>query len=91
MYIIAGIWTGGNKMNHNNENISMEEIQRLAKSDAGKKLMQLLEGSHSKASDTVRSSMQSGDMEQAKQAIQVFLSDPKTQALLKQLEEENHG
>jgi hypothetical protein len=82
MYIIAGIWTGGNKMNHNNENISMEEIQRLAKSDAGKKLMQLLEGSHSKASDTVRSSMQSGDMEQAKQAIQAFLSDPKTQALL---------
>jgi hypothetical protein len=91
MYIIASIWTGGNKMNHNNENISMEEIQRLAKSDAGKKLMQLLEGSHSKASDTVRSSMQSGDMEQAKQAIQAFLSDPKTQALLKQLEEENHG
>jgi hypothetical protein len=91
MYIIAGIWTGGNKMNHNNENISMEEIQRLAKSDAGKKLMQLLEGSHSKASDTVRSSMQSGDMEQAKQAIQAFLSDPKAQALLKQLEEENHG
>ena len=76
-------------MKQNNGNFSKEEIQRLAQSDAGRKLMQLLEGSHSKASDTVRSSMQSGDMEQAKQAIQAFLSDPKAQALLKQLEEQN--
>ena len=36
-------------------------------------------------------SMASGDMEQAKKALSAFLSDPKAQALLRQLEEEKHG
>lgn len=78
-------------MEKNNGNFSMEDIRRIAQSDAGKKLMHLLESSHGDASSAVRSSMQSGDMEQAKKALSDFLSDPKTQALLRQLEEQNHG
>ena len=78
-------------MKQNNGNFSMEEIQRLANSDVGKQLMQLLESSHGKASESVRSSMQSGDTEQAKMAIQAFLSDPRAQALINKLEEQQHG
>lgn len=78
-------------MEKNNGNFSMEEIKRLAQSDAGKQLMAMLESSHSGASDAVRSSMAAGDMEQAKKALGAFLSDPKTQALLRQLEDEKHG
>lgn len=78
-------------MEKNNGNFSMEEIKKLAQSDTGKKLMAILASSHGDASDKVRSSMASGDMEQAKKALSAFLSDPKTQALLRQLEEEKHG
>ena len=78
-------------MKQNNGNFSMEDIQRLAQSDIGRQLMQLLENNHSNASNAVRSSMESGDTEQARQAIQAFLSDPKARALLKQLEGEYHG
>lgn len=78
-------------MEKNNGNFSMEEIKRLAQSDAGKQLMAMLESGHSGASDAVRSSIRSGDMEQAKKALSAFLSDPKAQALLRQLEEEKHG
>ena len=78
-------------MEKNNGNFSMDDIRRMAQSDAGRQLMQLLESRHGDASETVRSSMQSGDMEQAKKALSAFLSDPKAQALLRQLEEQNHG
>ena len=78
-------------MEKNNGNFSMEEIKRLAQSDAGRQLMALLETQHGAAADTVRSSVHSGDMEQAKKALSAFLSDPKAQALLHQLEENSHG
>ncbi len=78
-------------MEKNNGNFSMDEIKRLAQSDAGRKLMAMLESQHGSTSDAVRSSMKSGDMEQAKKALSAFLSDPKAQALLRQLEENSHG
>ena len=78
-------------MGKNNGNFSMEEMKRLAKSDAGRQLMAMLASNHSEASEKVRSSMASGDMEQAKKALSAFLSDPKAQALLRKLEEENNG
>ena len=78
-------------MEKNNGNFSMEEIKRLAQSDAGRQLMALLESNHGATSDAVRSSIQSGDMEQAKNALSAFLSDPKAKALLHQLEENSHG
>ena len=53
--------------------------------------MAMLASNHGDTSDRVRSSMASGDMEQAKKALSAFLSDPKAQALLRQLEEEKHG
>ncbi len=78
-------------MEKNNNNFSMEDMKRLAQSDAGKQLMAMLQSSHGSTADAVRTSAQAGDMEQAKKALAAFLSDPKAQALLKQLEEQQHG
>lgn len=78
-------------MGENYRNFSMDEIKKLAQSDAGKKLISMLEQGHGGTSDAVRKSMASGDMEQAKNALRDFLADPKAQALLKQLEEKQHG
>lgn len=78
-------------MGKNNGNFSMEEIKRLAQSDAGKQLMAMLESSHGDTSNQVRNSVRSGDMDQAQKALRTFLSDPKAQALLKQLEAEQNG
>ena len=78
-------------MGKNSGNFSMEEMKRLAQSDAGRQLMAMLASDHSKASEKVRSSMAAGDAEQAKKALSAFLADPKTQALLRKLEEEQHG
>ncbi len=78
-------------MERNNADFSMEEVKRLAQSDAGKQLMAMLSGSHGQTAEAVRSSAQSGDMEQAKKALSAFLSDPKAQALLRQLEAQQNG
>lgn len=78
-------------MEKNNGNFSMDDVKRLARSDAGKQLMALLQSSHSATGDAIRSSAQAGDMEQAQQALRAFLSDPRAQALLHQLEEDQNG
>lgn len=78
-------------MEKNNGNFSMEQIQHLAQTDAAKKLMALLEESNSAASQTIRNSAKTGDMEQAKKSLSAFLADPRAQALLRQLEDQQHG
>lgn len=76
-------------MEKNKGNFSMDEIKKIAQSETGRQLMALLQGSS--AADQVRSGAQSGNMEQAKDALADFLSDPKAQKLLKQLEEQCNG
>ena len=78
-------------MEKNNGNFSMDDVKRLAQSDAGKQLMALLQSSHSATGDAIRSSAQAGNMEQAQQALRAFLADPRAQALLRQLEEDQNG
>ena len=76
-------------MEQNNGNFSMEDIKKLASSNAVRQLMAMLATNHSDAAKKVHSSMAAGDAEQAKKALAEFLSDPKTQALLQQLEGQN--
>lgn len=76
-------------MEKNKDNFSMDEIKKIAQSETGRQLMALLQGSST--ADLVRSSARSGNMDEAKDALSDFLSDPKAQALLKQLEEQSHG
>ena len=73
------------------EGFSIQEAMRLAQSDAGQQLLQLLKNNHS---DTARSALekaQDGDIAQAKQALQAFLADPQAQELLRRLKEGQHG
>ena len=74
-------------MQQNGNNFSIEEVKRLAQSDAGRQLMALLQGSHPEAVQAA----QSGDMEGAKKALASLLSDPKAQAILTQMQEDSHG
>lgn len=76
-------------MRKNEDDFSAEKIRQLAQSDAGRRLMAMLEGSD--AANTVRAGAQSGDMEQAKRAVSAFLNDPAARALLKKLEEQSNG
>ena len=64
---------------------------RLAGTDVGKQLMAMLKSSHGSQMQQAMDSMKRGDMAQAKQALSAFMADEKTQALLKQLQEERHG
>lgn len=73
------------------EDFSIQEAMRLAQSDAGQQLLQMLRSQHSDAACTALERAKDGDIQQAKQALQAFLSDPKAQALLQQLKEAPHG
>lgn len=75
-------------MEKNKDNFSPEEIQKFAQSDAAKKLLSMLDKN---AAASVRQSAEAGNMEGAQNALYAFLSDPKAQELLKQLEEQRHG
>ncbi len=78
-------------MQKNSENFSTKDIMQLAKSPAGRELMNLLRTEHGAAMENVTRSAQEGNMEAAKAALASFLSDPKTRALLQKLQEEDHG
>jgi hypothetical protein len=78
-------------MEKNYADFSMQEAMRLAQSEAGQQLLQLLRSNHSDAARSALEKAQDGDLNQAKQALQAFLSDPKTQELLQKLKEGNHG
>lgn len=73
------------------QDFSMQDAMRLAKSDAGQQLLQLLRSGHGDAARSAMENTQNGDIIQAQKALQAFLSDPKAQALLRQLQEERHG
>lgn len=78
-------------MEKNFSNFSMEDVMRLANTDAGRQLMALLQEDHARAANDAVSSARTGDMEKARQALAVFLSDPRAKALLRQLQEDHHG
>lgn len=65
----------------------MQQLRKLAQSDAGKQLMDALQRS---GSDTRKAAAlaASGNMDQAKQALSSLLRDPEIQKLLQQLEEQ---
>jgi len=73
------------------DGFSMQEAMRLAQSDAGQQLLQLLRSNHSDAARSALEKAQDGDLAQAKQALQAFLSDPQAQELLRKLKEGHNG
>ena len=77
-------------MQNNFDEFSMQDAMRLAATDTGKALIQMFKQEHADQVDTVMDSMRAGDMEKVKQALAAFMADPRTQAMLSQMEG-SHG
>ena len=77
-------------MEKNFGEFSMDDVKKLAQSQTGQQLLAML-STHSNEMNAAMASAQQGDLEAAKQALAGFMADPKTQTLLRKLQEERHG
>ena len=66
-------------------NLSMQEILRLANSPAGKQLIAMMQQQGGKEFQKAMANAAAGDYTQAKRAIETMMADPKAQQLLKEL------
>lgn len=78
-------------MQKNFPEFSMEDALRLAKSDAGKQLLELLQTNHAEAASAASESVGKGDYQQAQQALSELMADPQAKALLRLIWEEYYG
>lgn len=72
-------------MQKNNQNFSMEEVMRLAKSPAGQQLIAMLKNQDSAKLEQAAAQAKTGDYSQASQTLSAMLSSPEAQRLLKEL------
>lgn len=77
-------------MAQNFDHISMEDAQRLAKSEPGRKLIALLQNQDSRQLQKAMQQASFGDYEQMKKTLSAFMASPEAQSLLKQLEKQEH-
>ena len=73
-------------MQKKNQDFSMDEVMRLAKSPAGQQLMAILQQNDSAKLEQAVSQAKTGDYAQAGQTLRAMLSSPEAQKLLKELE-----
>lgn len=78
-------------MNKKNEDFSMENALRLAKSKEGQQLFQTLQAQNSKAIDSAMAHLAAGDSAQAKSALSDLLRSPQVKAMLEQLGRNRNG
>ncbi len=78
-------------MQENSEKYSAQDILRFAKSPSGQALLRLLQEQHPETVHSVVKSAKDGQMDKAGASLSDFLSDPKVQALLQRLQEEQNG
>lgn len=71
--------------------ISPEQMQQLASSSTAKALMRMLQNGNAVDLDRAVESAKLGDMAQLQTTLQSLMADPQAQALLKKLQEEQHG
>lgn len=74
-------------MKKNSQNFSMEDALRMAQTDAGKRLLAMVQAS---GGASLRQAASSGDPEAVKAALAPLLRSPELQSLLKELED-RHG
>ena len=74
-------------MQKNSQNFSMQDALRLAKSDAGQRLLAILKQSDGPQLEKARDSATTGDYSGAMQALSSLLEREDVRRLLKQLEE----
>ena len=73
-------------MAQNFNHFSMEEAKRLVQSEAGQKLLTLLQSQNSQQLQTAMQQAASGDIEKMKHTLGTFMASAEAQALLKELE-----
>ena len=72
-------------MQQNSPQFSMEEAMRLMNTDAGKKLIALLQSSNDPGLQKAMDQAAKGDLAQAKASLGKITASPEVQALLKQM------
>ena len=72
-------------MQKNSQNFSMQDAMRLANSDAGQRLLDILKQSDGKTLQQAMDQAAAGNLDQAKSALSAMLNDPETKALLEAL------
>lgn len=72
-------------MQKKNQDFSMEDVMRLAKSPAGQQLMQMLQKGDSAAVEQAVNAAKAGNYAQASQSLSAMLSSPEAQKLIKEL------
>lgn len=77
-------------MRKNFDEFSTQEAMKLAQTSAGQQLLAHLQTQHSDQMQQAMLQAKNGDYQTAMQSLSAFLSDPKTQALLRQLQEAQH-
>lgn len=78
-------------MDINFDEISPEQMKKIASSPAAKALMAMLQRNGGADVERAMSAAKKGDMAQMQRTLAAFLSDPKAQALLTQLQEDPYG
>lgn len=78
-------------MDKNFDQISQEQLQKIASSPMAQALMAMLRQNHSSAVDSAMKAAQQGDMQQAQKALAALMKDPQTQKMIRQLQENSHG
>lgn len=73
-------------MAQNNRNFTMEEAKHLVQTEAGQKLLSLLQSQNPSQLQAAMQQASSGNYNQLKKTLDSFMTLPETQALLKQLE-----
>ena len=72
-------------MDKKNQDFSMAEMMRLAKSPAGQQLFAMLKAQDSSKLDEAAAQAKSGDFAQASKTLSAMLSSPEAQRLMKEL------
>lgn len=72
-------------MQKKNQDFSMEEVMRLAKSPAGQQLIAMLQQADNTKLEQAVTQAKTGDYAQAGQTLSTMLSTPEAQKLLKEL------
>lgn len=78
-------------MDKNFDQISPEQLQKIASSPVAQSLMAMLQQNHGSAVDSAMKAAQQGDMQQAQKALAELMKDPQTQKMIRQLQENRHG
>lgn len=72
-------------MSKKSDDFSVADAAKLAQSPAGRQLFAALQEQNGDSLQKAMGHVAAGDIEKAKQAMSAMLSDPKVQALLRQL------